>query len=134
MRIFVSYASNDREKVTRLVRALQAEQLEIWFDDDQVLPGDDLLEKMRVGISGCRHYLLCLSPSFELRPPQSWAKHEFRMAMLKEHRESTNCIVPVRIKSGGGIPEEIGGRAYADMTTPKRWEKNFHKLLTALKR
>lgn len=134
MKIFVSYSSNDKIKVTRLVRELQKRHLEVWFDDDQVFPGDDLVEKMREGIAQCRHYILCLSPSFEKKPPQSWVKHEFKMAMMKENKEQQNCIIPVRIKAGGGIPSELGNRAYADLTTQKRWMKNLPKLIAALRR
>ncbi len=134
MKIFISYSSNDQVKVERLARALQKEGLEVWFDEDQILPGDDLIEKLRTGIKGCTHYLLCLSPSFTRKPPQSWVKKEFRLAMLKENAESKNCIIPVRIKAGGGMPEEIGERAYADLSTPKRWRKNFPRLVAALKR
>ncbi|MGR9117264.1 MAG: toll/interleukin-1 receptor domain-containing protein [Gammaproteobacteria bacterium] len=134
MKIFISYSSNDKEKVTRLVRELQANNLAVWFDEDIIFPGDDLLEKMRDGINQCRYYVLCLSPSFEEKPPQSWVKHEFRIAMLKENEQMLNCIIPVRIKAGGGIPKELGGRAYADLTTTKRWSRNMPKLIAALQR
>ena len=134
MKIFISYSSNDKDKVTRLVRELQSHDLEIWFDEDVIFPGDDLLEKMREGIAQCRYYIVCLSPSFEKKPPQSWVKHEFKMAMLKENRDIHNCIIPVRIKAGGAVPPELGSRAYADLTTQKRWSKNLPKLITALKR
>lgn len=134
MDAFISYSSNDREKVTRLVKELQANGLLIWFDADQIYPGDDLIARMRDGISECRHYVLCLSPSFEKKPPQSWVKQEMRMAMLKEHSHVANCIVPVRIKSGGGLPVELGGRAYADLSNTNRWAKNMTKLIHVLKR
>jgi hypothetical protein len=132
--VFVSYSSNDKVKVTRLVRAIESAGIKVWFDEDQIFPGDDFIEKMRVGVNECTYYLLCLSPSFDKKPPQSWVKHEFRMAMLKENKEAENCIIPVRIKSGGGIPAEIGGRAYADLSTTKRWGSNFDKLVSVLKR
>lgn len=134
MDAFISYSSNDKEKATRLVKELQANGLSIWFDEDQIYPGDDLIARMRNGISECRHYVLCLSPSFEKKPPQSWVKQEMRMAMLKEHSRAANCIIPVRIKSGGGLPAELGGRAYADLSSASRWEKNMTKLIHALKR
>lgn len=134
MKTFVSYSSNDREKVTRLVRDLGKEGVDIWFDEDQILPGDDLIEAIKRGINESDHYIICLSPSFDKKPPQSWVKKEFKLAMLKEYKESKNCIVPVRIKSGGGIPDEIGERAYADLSKQKRWDKNFPRLVKALMR
>jgi hypothetical protein len=54
------------------------------------------------------------------------------MAMLREHQEGGKFIIPVRIKKGGSIPLEIGERAYADLTTTKRWNKNFPKLCRAV--
>jgi len=133
MNVFISYASADNEKVNRLVQVLQESGIVVWFDAEQILPGDDIVEKMRAGIDQCRKYVICLGPSFDKRPPQSWVKHEFRMAMLKEQREAKNCIIPVRIKAGGQIPDELGTRAYADLTTPKKWERNISRLVNALR-
>ena len=130
--IFISYSSNDAVKVGRLVEALKAKGANLWFDDEQILPGDDLIAKMSKGISTCRYYVICLSPSFETRPPTSWVKKELKMAILKETKEEKQSIIPVRIKKGGSIPREIGEKAYADLTTSKRWAKNFPKLCKAL--
>jgi len=132
--VFISYSSNDIHKVTRLVTELEAQGIKVWFDEEQILPGDDFLEKMTEGISQCKFYVVCLSPSFEKRPPKSWVKREFKMAILKEHREQKGSIIPVRIKKGGAIPSEIGEKAYADLTTLNRWDKNFPRLCKALKR
>jgi len=131
--IFISYSKNDAVKVGRLVEALKAKGADLWFDEEQILPGDDLIQKMSAGISQCRYYVICLSPSFEKKPPTSWVKKEFKMAMLKENKEGVQSIIPVRVKKGGSIPPEIGEKAYADLTTAKRWDKNLPKLCKALR-
>lgn len=130
--IFISYSSNDIEKVRRLVSELKQKGAKIWFDDEQVFPGDDLIEKMAKGIEKCHHYVICLSPSFDEKPPTSWVKKEFKMAMIKEQREGKYSIIPVRLIKGGSTPIEIGERAYADLSTEERWAKNFPKLCRAL--
>ena len=130
--ILISYSSNDAVKVRRLVKALKDKGGNVWFDEEQILPGDDLIQKMRQGILQCRYYVICLSPSFEKKPPTSWVKKEFRMAMVKENKEGKRIIIPVRIKKGGSIPHEIGYKAYADLTTAVRWNKNLPKLCKAL--
>ena len=79
--IFISYSSNDSKKVRQLVKALQSKGANLWFDDEQVLPGDDLIEKMKEGILKSKYYVICLSPSFDKRPPTSWVKKEFKMAI-----------------------------------------------------
>jgi hypothetical protein len=133
MKVFISYSSNDEVKVLRLVNELKENGVDVWFDQEEIMPGDDFIERMRQGINGCAYYLLCISPSFDKKTSQSWVKHEFRLAMLKEQENNSNCIIPVRIKSGGGVPAEIGSRAYADLSTPLKWEKNINRLIRVLK-
>ena len=133
-KVFISYSSNDIIKVGRLVKVLRQEKsIEIWVDTERILPGDDLIEKMKEGIREADKFLICISPSFNSKPPTSWVKQELKMAMLKENKSSDNkLIIPVRIKKGGEIPEETGRKAYADLSTKKRWEKNISRLIEAI--
>jgi len=130
--IFISYSNNDKAKVKRLVSELKQKGAKIWFDDEQILPGDDLIQKMSEGIDQCRYYLICLSPSFDEKPPTSWVKREFKMAMIKENKQGKRSIIPIRLIKGGSIPLEIGDRAYADLSTEERWTNNFPRLCRAL--
>jgi len=85
--VFISYSSDDRQKVERLAKTLQAEKdIEIWMDTERILPGDDIVEEMKEGIRNADNVLICLSPSFDSRPPTSWVKKELKMAILKENR------------------------------------------------
>ena len=132
-KIFVSYSNKDKAKVKRLVSELKQKGAKIWFDDVQILPGDDLIQKMSEGIDQCRFYLICLSPSFDKKPPTSWVKKELKMAMIKENKQGKRSIIPIRLIKGGSIPLEIGDRAYADLSTEERWANNFPRLCKALK-
>ena len=131
--VFISYSSNDGEKASRLAQQLKKESISVWIDTDSILPGHDLLEEMKDGIYKAQHVLVCLSPSFTKKPPTSWVKHELRMAMLRENESSKRIIIPVRLKKGGDIPTELGTRAYADLSSSKKWEKNFPRLLQAIR-
>ena len=53
--------------------------------------------------------------------------------MLRESETGQGIIIPVRIKPGGSIPEEIGTKAYADLSTKKRWDRNLPRLIAAIK-
>lgn len=133
--VFISYSSNDRFKADRLASALcQESDIAVWIDTQKILPGDDLVEEMRDGIEQADKFLICLSPSFTTKPPTSWVKSELKMAILKESKTGRNVIIPVRLKKGGNIPYEIGTKAYADLSTKKRWEKNFPKLIEAIRK
>jgi len=132
--VFVSYAEKDKPKVVKLVEALKKEKdIKVWFDEDQIRPGDDFVEKMKDGIAAADKVIICLSPSFTSKPPTSWVKRELKMAILEEQEHQQLRIIPVRLKKGGEIPKELGTRAYADLSTNKRWRENFPRLLEAIR-
>jgi hypothetical protein len=133
--VFISYSSNDLVKVERLAQALRQEQdIKVWVDTTNIYPGDDFLEEMKEGIRAADKIIICLSPSFNEKPPVSWVKKELKMAILREGETGKGIIIPVRIKSGGKIPEEIGTKAYADLSTKNRWIKNLPRLIEAIRR
>jgi hypothetical protein len=134
-KVFISYSSEDREKVIKLVDELRKQgNIEVWFDMDEILPGDDFFEEMKKGIERCDKFIICLSPHFDEKPPQSWVRQELRMAMLSEKESGKRIIIPVRLKRGGGIPRELGFRAYADISSQQRWKKNFPRLVKAIRK
>ena len=133
--VFISYSSNDLVKVERLAEALRQEQgIAVWLDTTNIYPGDDFLEEMKKGIRAADRIIICLSPSFNNKPPVSWVKKELKMAMLRESETGKSIIIRVRIKSGGTIPEEIGTKAYADLSTKNRWNRNLPRLIAAIRR
>ena len=135
IRVFVSYSSQDHDKAAELVSALRREpDIAVWFDENEILPGDDMVERMKSGNEAADHIIVCLSPSFDEKPPTSWVKKELRMAMLRESQSQAWYIIPVRIDRGGDIPTELGTRAYADLSTKDRWDKNYPRLLMTLRK
>jgi hypothetical protein len=133
--VLISYSSNDQVKVERLAAALRQEKdIKVWLDSTNIYPGDDFLEEIKKGIRAADKIIICLSPSFNTKPPISWVKKELKMAILREGETGQNIIIPVRIKSGGKIPEEIGTKAYADLSTKNRWKRNLPRLIEAIRR
>jgi hypothetical protein len=112
----------------------QEQDIQIWIDTERILPGDDIVNAMKQGIQESDKFLICLSPSFNARPPTAWVQRELKMAILKENVRGREIIIPVRIKKGGTIPEEIGTRAYADLSTQKRWKRNVPRLIETIRR
>jgi hypothetical protein len=134
-KIFISYSSEDQQQVKKLVKELQQyPDIRIWFDKQDIFPGDDFLDEMIQGIRSCNKFIICLSPAFNHKPPQSWVRQELRMAILNEQKSGKRIIIPVRLKRGGGIPDELGTRAYADISTPKKWKENIPRLVEAIRR
>ncbi len=59
--VFVSYASEDREAVRRVVNALQAAGLPVWFDQRNLEAGDAFADQIVKGIRECPLFLPMLS-------------------------------------------------------------------------
>jgi hypothetical protein len=72
--VFVSHASEDKEKVVRpLAQALRKRGLEVWFDEFELKIGDSLRRKIDHGISRSRFGIVVLSPSFFAK---GWPQYE----------------------------------------------------------
>ncbi|MEM6797284.1 MAG: TIR domain-containing protein, partial [Acidobacteriota bacterium] len=70
--VFISHASEDKDDFVRpLVDALKALGLSVWYDEDQILLGDDFRAKMDQGLALARFGVVVLSPSFKKYWPES---------------------------------------------------------------
>ena len=62
---FVSYASEDRERIVRpLASLLTTIGLSVWYDQFELRLGDSLLGRIQEGIAASRYGIVVISPSF----------------------------------------------------------------------
>ena len=89
---FVCHATEDKETVARpLVEQLKNRQLRVWFDEDNLDVGDDLLAKIAHGLSQSRFGIVVLSPSFFRK---TWTNRELNGLFALE-RGGKKRILPV---------------------------------------
>ena len=62
MRIFLSYASEDRARVEPIRLALMAQGHEVFFDRESLPPGDAFDARIRQGIERSHLFIILLSP------------------------------------------------------------------------
>ncbi|MCP4745665.1 MAG: tetratricopeptide repeat protein, partial [Desulfobacteraceae bacterium] len=103
-KVFLSYASEDLEKVKEIYSGLTDRQLQVWFDKENLKPGKWLPQVMRA-IGTSRYFIICLSqaalrktgdePGFQ----DEELNRAFEIAMAQTDKEFT--IVPVRIEDCG---------------------------------
>ena len=80
-KIFISYSSDDREFVAKLVLDLSARGFEVWYDQWELEVGDSLIEKIEEGIQSSSWLCIILSPSsIESR----WVKEELKYAFVRQ--------------------------------------------------
>jgi hypothetical protein len=59
--VFLSYASEDRERVARIRDALESAGIQVWFDRRALEPGDEYKAVIRDAIEKCTFFFPCLS-------------------------------------------------------------------------
>ena len=63
--VFMSHASEDKESIARpLTEALEARCLRVWFDNQEILIGDSIRQKIEEGLAQSRYGVVILSKPF----------------------------------------------------------------------
>jgi hypothetical protein len=67
-KIFVSYASPDKEVTEKIVHCLEANNKNIWFDQKEIVWGDNVIAEINTGLSESFMGIVVLSNNFFHRP------------------------------------------------------------------
>ncbi|MCE2696574.1 MAG: GUN4 domain-containing protein [Nostocales cyanobacterium LE14-WE4] len=73
MLVFVSYSTQDREFVGKLVSYLRKQEISVWLDNNNICVGDNLPEAIRKGLNDANIFLPILSPE---SVDSEWCKKE----------------------------------------------------------
>ena len=99
--VFLSHASEDHELSTQLYQALSDKGVLCWFDEKEILPGNDIYKEVVKNIKLYdKMVLVCSEASIK---NSWWVENEIREAKNKENQlrestgESIDIIVPITI-------------------------------------
>ena len=98
LKIFLSYASEDRSRVRRLYYRLNSEpHFEPWFDKTHIAVGADWKDTIRAALESCDAVVICMSShsrkvSF-LKTEIGWA-----LKIANDRPEGTTFIIPAKLE------------------------------------
>lgn len=144
---FISYSHGDEEFARWLFDALQRRGVRCWLDKHQLLPGDDIFERVDQGIRVWDKVLLCCSKD---SLTSWWVDNEINTAFEKEQQltrqrgEKILALIPLDrdgfMFSGewkSGKAAQIKSRLVADFTTwetdHRKFGEEFERLVRALR-
>ena len=120
MKIFVSYAREDKPFCIRIIETLQAH--EVWYDQ-RLYAGQDWWKEIQRRLAWCEVFIYLLSP-------ESVASRHCRRE-LAIARKLKRAIIPVLIDSDTVLPESMRARHYVDLSNALT-AQNVSRLLNAI--
>jgi len=113
--VFVSHSSLDKEFARKLYSDLRALGVRCWFDEHEILPGDNLMEEVDRGIRMWDKMLLICSEN-SLRPNTGWWVEQEIERALKKERESRKTGNKVSVL----LPVTIDNYVFSDWEGPTK--------------
>jgi len=123
LRIFISYASQDLASVRTLYQRLKSEPwIEVWFDKENLLPGQDWNLEIGKGLRAADVIIVCLSK--ESVAKEGYVQREFRRAadFAEEKPEGTIYLIPLRLDDCV-TPSKFQQWQWVDYFTDDAYEK-----------
>src|SRR3954463_6296184 len=97
--IFVSYAKPDREIVREVIRFLDSAGLDTWFDERNLLAGQEWQTVIREAIGDSALFLLCLSTNSVNRTGFCQKELRISLEMADRRPDGQVFIMPVRLNA-----------------------------------
>jgi hypothetical protein len=99
LRVFISYASPDLDRVLRLYRKLSREPgLDLWFDKRSLLPGVEWLSAIVKAIRSSDVVLICLSSRSLHRIGFAQKEIKWAIETADNQPEGTVSILPIKLE------------------------------------
>jgi acyl-coenzyme A thioesterase PaaI-like protein len=109
-RVFVSHSSADKDFVRVLVGELKDAGVDVWFDEQQLKPGDSIVAGVSAGLTDSDYLLIVLS---ENSVNSKWVTAELNAAMMHQLSDGGTTVIPVVI-DGCEIPLLLRDKVYAN--------------------
>jgi TolB-like protein/Flp pilus assembly protein TadD len=110
--IFLSYASQDADAARRICESLRAAGVEVWFDQSELVGGDQWDQKIRGQVKACALFVPVISAATQARL-EGYFRLEWKLAAQRTHTmaDAKPFLLPVVIDATrdaeAHVPEEF---------------------------
>jgi len=133
IRVFLCHASNDKPSVRRLYKKLKEDNIDVWFDEEKLLPGQDWDAEIQKAVRMSDVVIICLSNKSVTK--EGYVQKEIKIALdvADEKPDGTIFIIPVRLEDCN-VPDRIKRWQWMNLysSTGEISNVEYKKLLNAL--
>ncbi|MDR1264404.1 MAG: TIR domain-containing protein [Propionibacteriaceae bacterium] len=114
--VFLSHSSKDKDRARRLKIALEKSGVTVWFDEDQIQPGDSIPLAVEEGIEASTAVIVCLSPDFLA---SDWTTAERAAFTYTDPANRSRTMIPVLLRDCT-VPKGLAHLKRVDYRTADR--------------
>lgn len=129
--IFISHNKQQKAWVRDFCCLLRNEGLRVFFDEDSIDPGENVIRAIETAIDNSRHVILVLSPS---SLASDWVAMETTITIYKDPSASKRTLLPIMLEvlEYNLIPPSLRALNYIDLTKNDTRDKEFKRLMKCL--
>ncbi len=124
---FISHSTKDKPFVRKLAADLVASGVKVWLDEQRILVGDSVPEKIAQGLAESDFFLIVVSQN---SVSSSWVKKELSSALVHEIERRKVTVLPIKLDDAA-MPDSIHDKLYADFRGS--YDEGLSKLLKSIK-
>lgn len=125
-RVFISHSSKDKDFVRRLVDDLKKQPLDVWFDENELQPGDSIVSGIGNGLKEADYVVAVIS---EASAKSNWVQQELNTALMQQLSGEGTVVLPIKIDATP-LPTLLQDIVYADFRND--YNNAFQRLLAVL--
>jgi hypothetical protein len=92
--VFINYAHEDKELARAFATALEARGLKVWIDENELLAGDSIIERIASAVAGVDFFCAFVS---EASRQSNWCRKELSLAISGELGREGAQVMPLRV-------------------------------------
>jgi len=124
---FISHSTKDKPFVRKLAADLVASGVKVWVDEQRILVGDSIPEKIAQGLAESDFFLIVVSQN---SINSAWVQKELSGALVNEIERRKVTVLPVKLDDAS-MPDSIKDKAYADFRGS--YDEGLNKLIQSIK-
>ena len=126
LRVFLCHTSEDKPIVRDIYQRLKVYNVDLWFDEENLLPGERWEQIIPDVIHKCDIVLICLSRAFLIK--EGYGHYEIHVVLEAAKKKPVNTIfhIPFRLDDCE-VPTHLSGWHYVSNFIPG----DFAKLIAA---
>lgn len=130
MKVWITFAFEDKEFVERLRKHLREADIEVLDVENEILPGDNIVESIYQAISSADIIFVIISKASEER---QWFSTELGLIISEIRKNRHKKIIPILKDRQAQIPPFINQYQYLDISESKDAGLQIDKLIATIK-